>query len=63
MNNLVNFKVKNFRSFYSETIFSMQATPNKEFAELNTFLCNEKLFPKNENELLKTAINQLFNVS
>lgn len=56
MNNLVNFKVKNFRSFYEETIFSMQATPNKEFAELNTFLCNERLFPKNENELLKTAI-------
>lgn len=46
MNNLVNFKVKNFRSFYEETIFSMQATPNKEFAELNTFLCNERLFPK-----------------
>lgn len=56
MNNLVNFKVKNFRSFYDETVFSMQATPNKEFAELNTFLCNEKLFPKNENELLKTSI-------
>lgn len=56
MNNLVNFKVKNFRSFYDETIFSMQATSIKEFAELNTFLCNEKLFPKNENELLKTAI-------
>lgn len=56
MNNLVNFKVKNFRSFYDETIFSLQATPNKEFSELNTFLCNERLFPKNENELLKTAI-------
>lgn len=55
MNHLVNFKVKNFRSFYEETIFSMQAIPNKEFAELNTFKCNEKLFPKNENELLKTA--------
>lgn len=56
MNNIVNFKVKNFRSFYNETIFSMQASTNKEYAELNTFLCNEKLFPKNENELLKSAI-------
>lgn len=56
MNNLVNFKIKNFRSFYEETIFSMQASSNKEFAELNTFLSNEKLFPKNENELLKTAV-------
>lgn len=56
MNNLVNFKVKNYRSFYDGVIFSMQATPNKEFAGLNTFLCNEKLLPKNENELLKTAI-------
>lgn len=56
MNNIVNFKVKNFRSFYNETIFSMQASNNKEYAELNTFLCNEKLFPKNKNELLKSAI-------
>ena len=56
MSNIVNFKVKNFRSFYNETIFSMQASTNKEYAELNTFLCNEKLFPKNENELLKSAI-------
>lgn len=56
MNYLVNFKVKNFRSFYDETIFSMQATSNKEFAELNTFFCNEKLLSKNENELLKTAV-------
>lgn len=55
MNHLVNFKVKNFRSFYTETIFSMQAAPNKEFAELNTFKCNDRLFPKNENEILKTA--------
>ncbi len=55
MNCLVNFKVKNFRSFQDETIFSMQALPKKEFAELNTFLCNEKLVPKNENEILKSA--------
>ena len=56
MNCLVNFKVKNFRSFYEETIFSMQSTSIREFSELNTFFGNEKLFPKNENELLKTAI-------
>lgn len=55
MNNLVNFKVENFRSFYEETIFSMQAIPNKEYSEINTFFCNDKLMPKNENELLKTA--------
>jgi len=53
---LVNFKVKNFRSFYEETLFSMQATANKEHAELNTFTIDEKLLPKNENELLKSAI-------
>lgn len=56
MNNLVNLKIKNYRSFYDETIFSMQATANKEYSELNTFLCDEKLFPKNERELLKTAV-------
>ncbi len=55
MNSLVNFKIKNYRSFYEETIFSMQALPKKEFSELNTFFCNDKLLPKNENELLKTA--------
>ncbi|MBO7527036.1 MAG: ATP-binding protein [Clostridia bacterium] len=56
MNSLVNLKIKNFRSFYEETIFSMQAISNKEFAELNTFKCDEKIFPKYENELLKTAV-------
>ena len=56
MNSIINFKVKNFRSFYNESIFSMQASLNKEYSELNTFLCNEKLFPKNENELIKSAI-------
>ena len=56
MNCLVNLKVKNFRSFYEETIFSMQASKRKEFSELNTFFCDEKLFPKDENELLKTAL-------
>ena len=56
MNYLVNFKVKNFRSFYEETIFSMEAISNKEYSELNTFCCDERLFSKGENELLKTAI-------
>jgi AAA15 family ATPase/GTPase len=53
---LVNFKVKNYRSFYGETLFSMQAVPNKEFAEQNTFTVDEKLLTKGENELLKSAV-------
>jgi AAA15 family ATPase/GTPase len=56
MNHLVNFKVKNFRSFYDEAILSMQASPNKEMAELNTFRVNENLLPKGENELIKSAV-------
>ena len=57
MNCIVNFKVKNFRSFYNETIFSMQATTNNEYNEFNTFLCDNKLLVGNENKLLKTALN------
>ena len=53
---LVNFKVKNFRSFYDEVVFSMQATPNKEFAELNTFKAPERTLLNGENNLLKSAI-------
>jgi len=34
----------------------MQAEPNKEMAELNTFCVNENLLPKGENELLKSAV-------
>lgn len=56
MNSIVNFKVKNFRSFYNETIFSMQATTNNEYNEFNTFLCDNKLLVGNENKLLKTAL-------
>lgn len=53
---LVNFKVKNYRSFNEETIFSMQAQPNKERTEINTFFVNDKLLKKGENELLKSAV-------
>ena len=56
MNCIVNFKVKNFRSFYNETIFSMQATTNNEYNEFNTFLCDNKLLVGNENKLLKAAL-------
>ena len=31
MNSLVSFKVKNFRSFYDETVFSMQAVFGIEY--------------------------------
>lgn len=53
---LVNLKFKNFRSFYDENVLSMQATSNSEHKEINTFCVDEKLFNKNDNELLKSAI-------
>ena len=51
---LVNFRFKNCRSFYDETILSMQATPDGAYRELNTFNAGEML-PKGERELIKSA--------
>ena len=53
---LVNFRFKNFRSFYNETNLSLQATKNKELREFNTFEVDEKLLGKNNNELIKSAV-------
>lgn len=53
---LVNFKMKNFRSFYNESILSMEATKDKEFSEINTFFVEKNLLEKNNNELLKSAV-------
>ena len=53
---LVNFKFKNCRSFYDETDLSMQTVSDNTLGEINTFFVNEKLFPKDGNELLKSAV-------
>ncbi len=54
---LVNFRFKNFKSFYNENNLSLQATKDNELEEINTFNVNETLFNKTEQpELLKSAI-------
>ena len=53
---LVNFKIKNYRSFCDEVNFSMLAVPNKEYADTNVFCVDEKILKKGENELLKSAL-------
>lgn len=53
---LVNFRFKNFRSFYKETVFSLEATKDGDMSEINTFCVDEKSMPKNDNELLKSAV-------
>ena len=52
---LVNFRFKNCRSFYDETILSMQATSDEAYDELNTFNAGAML-PKAERELIKSAV-------
>ena len=54
---LVNFRFKNFKSFYNENNLSLQATKDNELEEINTFNVNKTLFNKTEQpELLKSAI-------
>ena len=53
---LVNFRFKNFRSFYKESVLSLEATKDDEMSEINTFCVDEKSMPKNGNELLKAAV-------
>ena len=54
---LVNFRFKNFKSFYNENNLSLQANKDNELEEINTFNVNETLFNKTEqHELLKSAI-------
>lgn len=53
---LVNFHFKNCRSFYQDSILSMEATADTELREINTFSVDDKIMNKGENELLKAAI-------
>ena len=54
---LVNFRFKNFKSFYKENELSLQTTKDDELSEINTFKIEEKFFNKIEShELLKSAI-------
>lgn len=53
---LVNFRFKNFRSFYEETEISLEATKDDDMREINTFFVDENTMPKDENELLKSAV-------
>ena len=53
---LVNFRFKNFRSFYEETSMSMEATKDDAMREINTFFIDEKIMPKSDGELLKSAV-------
>ena len=53
---LINFTFNNCRSFYQESIFSLQAVKDSELREINTFTVDEKLMPKGENEFLKSAV-------
>lgn len=54
---LINFRFKNFKSFYEENQLSLQSVKDDELQEINTFFVDESLFNKDEpNELLKSAI-------
>lgn len=52
---LINFRFKNYRSFYKESNLSLEAVKDSELREINTFSINEKLMPKG-GELLKSAV-------
>ena len=54
---LVNFRFKNFKSFYNENELSLQCTKDTELTETNTFSVSENLFNSTDsNNLLKSAI-------
>ncbi len=53
---LVNFRFKNFRSFYNDTELSLETTKDVDMREINTFFVDEKIMPKDANELLKSAV-------
>lgn len=54
---LINFRFKNFKSFYEENQLSLQSVKDDELKEINTFSADPLFFNKNEpNELLKSAI-------
>ncbi len=53
---LVNFNFRNCRSFYENANLSMQTVADNTLSEINTFFADEKIFSKDENELLKSAV-------
>ena len=53
---LINFRFKNCRSFLQENNLSLEAINDSELQENNTFRTDNKLMPKGENELLKSAV-------
>ena len=53
---LVNFRFKNFRSFYEDTVISLESTKDETMREINTFSVDEKILSKDDNELLKSAV-------
>ena len=57
---LVNFRFKNCRSFFDETVLSMQTTSDDSYRELNTFDAGD-VIPDGDGELLKSAV--LFGVN
>ena len=52
---LVNFRFENCRSFYDETVLSMQAVKDTTLKEINTFYVSENILPEGDNELIKSA--------
>ena len=52
---LVNFRFKNCRSFFDETVLSMQTTSDDSYRELNTFDAGD-VIPDGDGELLKSAV-------
>lgn len=53
---LVNFRFSNCRSFYDETVLSMQAATDTTRSEINTFFADESALPNDDNELIKSAV-------
>ena len=53
---LVNFRFSNCRSFYDETVLSMQAAADTTKREINTFFADESALPNGDNELIKSAV-------
>lgn len=53
---LVNFRFKNSRSFYRENNLNMMATTDTELKETNTFMVNENIMLKGDNEFIKSAL-------
>lgn len=53
---LVNFTFKNVRSFYGETMFSMEASKDSSFRDFNVFTPTDNRQTNNKCDLLKSAL-------